>query len=66
MKVDNKIEKSSQVDDKINPIQIQVNLEINHLDWKSIKEGESAETYQKYKKGLGIYLALTNKESNLS
>ena len=40
--------------------------EINHLDWKSIKEGESEEVFEKYRKGLGIFIALSNKASSVS
>ena len=40
--------------------------EIKHLDWKSIKENESEETFNKYRKGLGIYIVLTNKASKVS
>ena len=41
-------------------------VEIEHLDWKSIKESESAETFEKYKQGLGIFILLMNKASRVT
>lgn len=39
-----------------------IRLECKHtcLDWKSIREGESADTYKTYVNNLGLFLCLTN------
>lgn len=39
---------------------------IEHLDWETIKKEESEETFQKYSRGLGLYIVLTNKETDLT
>ena len=41
----NENDKNKKVEDLENPIEILIKIEINHLDWKSIKEGESPETF---------------------
>lgn len=41
-------------------------FDIQHLDWKEIFEGESEETFQKYKRSLGLYIVLTEKEQDLT
>ena len=43
--------------------EVKFKYEINHLDWKSIKEGESEEVFDRYRRGLGVFIALTNKAS---
>lgn len=39
---------------------------IENLDWAIIKKEESEETFMKYSRGLGIFIVLTNKESDLT
>lgn len=46
--------------------EVDFSYEIKHLDWKSIKEGESEEISTKYRKGLGVFIVLTNKASKVS
>ena len=38
-------------------------VEIEHLDWLSIKESEDDQTFFKYRTGLGLFVVLTNRES---
>ena len=35
-------------------------IQLDHLDWKSLREEESAETFTSYKKSLGLFLAISN------
>ena len=47
-------------------IPVLLEFEMEHLDWETIKKEESEETFTKYSKGLGVYIVLTNKETNLT
>ena len=47
-------------------IPVLLEFQIEHLDWETIKKEESEETFTKYSKGLGLYIVLTNKESELT
>lgn len=57
------VKKVANEEDKI-PVVLQ--FEIEHLDWESIKKDESEETFTKYSRVLGIYIVLTNKETNMT
>ena len=46
------------VNDDSKQIHLQVNVE--HLDWKSIKQEETEDTFANYKKSLGLFVGLTN------
>ena len=47
-------------------IPVLLQFDIDHLDWESIKKEESEETFLKYSRGLGLYIMLTNKESEMT
>jgi len=39
-------------------------VDVEALDWNSIRDGESAEQYKNYQSNLGLYVSLTNTENN--
>jgi len=41
-------------------------VDIECLDWSSIRNEESKEAYEEYKKGLGLFVCFTNLQSNIS
>ena len=43
---------------------IELSVDVAALDWKVIRDGESAEQYKNYLDNLGLYLSLTNTENN--
>ena len=57
------VKKIANEEDKI-PVNLQ--FEIEHLDWESIKTEESEEVFTKYSRVLAIYIMVTNKETNMS
>lgn len=52
------------VNDESKRVYLQV--EIDHLDWKSIKDSESKETFDDYKKSLGLFINLTDTTTDLT
>ena len=45
---------------------VKFDVSISHLDWQSLKETENEETFGRYKSGLGLFVALTNKSSGVT
>ena len=41
-------------------------VDIDHHDWASIKKEESSETFENYKNILGLFVSITNLETNLT
>jgi len=56
----------SQAANEEEKIPVLLQFDIDHLDWESIKTDETEETFLKYSRGLGLYIMLTNKESEMT
>lgn len=41
-------------------------FQIEHLDWETIKKDDDADVFKKYSRVLGIFIVLTNKETDMT
>ena len=57
-------ESNKAVNDESKTVYLKIVIE--HLDWVSIKTEESEEMFNDYKKSLGLFILLTNTQSELS